>query len=148
VELRAELLPPVVAEQQRAELEREIERTGELVRAGGPGAEAAVRAFNARTGHDCAPHDFLTYYGSRSLEEFALELARPARPKVDGITVGELAELVRRALVAEPEGEWYLRVLTANVAHPGVVDVLFHGRDGATPEQLVAELLSYRPIAL
>ncbi|MFC8719619.1 hypothetical protein [Kitasatospora sp. NPDC057198] len=148
MELRAELLPPVVTERQRAELEREIERVGELVRAGAPGAAAAVRAFNARTGHDRAPYDFLAYYGSRSLEEFALELARPARPKVDGVTVGELAELVRRALAAEPESEWYLRVLTVNVAHPRAVDVLFHGRDGATPEEMVAELLSYRPIVL
>ncbi|MEV7214364.1 hypothetical protein AB0O31_14875 [Kitasatospora cineracea] len=148
MELRAGLLPPVVTDGQREEMEREVGRIEELLWNRDPAATAAVEALNARTGHDCGPCDFLAYAGSRSRADFALELARPARPQVDGITREELVELVRRALGPGPDAEWYLLVLAANVAHPQVGNVLFHGPDDAAPEQLVAELLAYRPIAL
>ncbi len=148
MELRAELLPPAVTDGQRQEVEREVERIEELLRTRNPAATAAVEALNARTGHDCGPYDFLAYAGSRSRADFALEPARPARPRVDGITREELAELVRRALEPGPDAEWYLLVPAADVAHPRVGDVLFHGCGDAVPERLVAELLAYRPIAL
>ncbi|MFE2349336.1 hypothetical protein ACWEPB_17580 [Kitasatospora cineracea] len=148
MELRAELLPPAVTVRQREEVEREVERIEELLRTRNPAATAAIEALNDRTGHDCGPYDFLAYAGSRSRADFALELARPARPRVDGITREELAELVRRALESGPDSEWYLLVLDANVAHPRVGDVLFHGRGDAAPERLAAQLLAYRPIVL
>ncbi|MHB9848964.1 bacteriocin immunity protein [Streptomyces krungchingensis] len=63
----------------------------------------------------------------------------------------ELVEIVRRILSADPECAHYLRLITANVAHPGVSDLIFHPSDdlqGASAEEIVDEALRYRPIAL
>ncbi len=80
-----------------------------------------------------------------------MDAARPARPRVADITRAELVEIVRRLLSADPEYTHYLRLLTANVAHPGVSDLIFRPSDdlqGASAEESVDEALRYRPIAL
>ncbi|NUR64831.1 MAG: hypothetical protein HOQ47_03640 [Streptomyces sp.] len=61
-------------------------------------ADAAIAVFNEDTGHACSRYDFLSYVGSRSAEEFARAAARPAYPRVPGITRDELVEIVRAAL--------------------------------------------------
>ncbi|WP_241002422.1 hypothetical protein [Streptomyces sp. CB01881] len=151
MDLGPELSPPPVSPSRQAELSREIGRIADLVATASAGAEAAVTAFNLTTGHDYRPLDFTGYEGSRSREEFAREAARPARPRVPDITRDELVEIVRRILAASPETDHYLRVLTANVVHPRVGDLVFHppaGLRGASAEQIVDEALRYRPIAL
>ncbi|MFD8596756.1 hypothetical protein ACFV1L_17310 [Kitasatospora sp. NPDC059646] len=148
MELRAELRPPVVTGAQQAGPGREIERIAGLLTAGGQEAGDAVRAFNRATGHHYGPLDFTEYQGSRSLAEFAVEAARPARPQIGRVSRDELVELVRRALEAGPDADWYLRVVQAAVTHPAVTDVLFWGPAGATPEEMAAELAAHRPIAL
>ncbi|CAM5242216.1 hypothetical protein SXANM310S_04078 [Streptomyces xanthochromogenes] len=53
--------------------------------------------------------------------------------------------------MADPESDFYLRLLEANVPHPRVRDLVFHPSDDledAFAEQLVDEALKYRPIAL
>ncbi|MDC2958007.1 bacteriocin immunity protein [Streptomyces gilvifuscus] len=114
-------------------------------------AGEAIAAFNAMTGHDYTDLEFAEYYGSRSLEEFAREAARPARPVIADITREELVEIVRRLLMATPESDYYLRLFEANVSHPRVSDLVFHPSDAlknASAEQIVDEALRYRPIAL
>ncbi|MGW2083287.1 hypothetical protein ACWCOW_41630, partial [Streptomyces sp. NPDC001939] len=114
-------------------------------------ADEAITAFNAMTGHDYEALDFAEYDGSRSLEEFAREAARPARPVVADTTRDELVEIVRRLLLADSESDYYLRLLEANVPHPRVSDLVFHPSDnvrGVSAEQIVDEALKYRPIAL
>ncbi|WP_433604761.1 hypothetical protein [Prescottella agglutinans] len=69
MDLRAELLPPPVSEQQLDELCREIVRIAELVLSGSERAGQEITAFNTRTGHDYAAHDFAEYNGSRTLAE-------------------------------------------------------------------------------
>jgi hypothetical protein len=72
-------------------------------------------------------------------------------PRVPGITRDELAEIVRRLQAADPETDYYLRLLEANVAHPGVSDLIYHPPAElrqASAEQIVDTALSYRPIAL
>ncbi|MEU6236215.1 hypothetical protein [Kitasatospora sp. NPDC047058] len=96
VDLRPELTPPTVSQQRLNELSCEIERIGDLVTSRSESADAAIRAFNARTGHDYVAVDFAECDASRSLVEFATEAARPARPRVDDITRNELVEIVRR----------------------------------------------------
>ncbi|WP_236655977.1 hypothetical protein [Streptacidiphilus jiangxiensis] len=133
------------------ELCREIERISGLVVVRSEGADEAITVFNAMTGHDYGALDFAEYDGSRSLGEFALEAARPARPRIADVTTDELVEVVRRILAGGPESDYYLRLLEANVPHPRVSDLIFHPpvelRDGSA-EQIVDEALRYRPIAL
>ncbi|MFJ3664688.1 hypothetical protein ACIPPM_30020 [Streptomyces sp. NPDC090119] len=89
--------------------------------------------------------------GSRSLEHFAREAARPAHLVVADITRDELVDIVRRLLTADPESDYFLRLLAANVSYPRVSDLVFHPSDDlkdASAEQLVDEALKYRPIAL
>ncbi|MEV4556346.1 hypothetical protein AB0K51_05020 [Kitasatospora sp. NPDC049285] len=148
--LRAELLPPAVDRRRLDETEREIGRIEELVRKDDASAPAEIAAFNARTGHTYLAVDFAAYEGSRSLAAFALEAARPARPRVAGVTRPELVELVRLVQAAGPESAWYLRALQANVSHPRVADLLFHPPlrlRHASPERIVEELLRYRSLA-
>lgn len=151
VNLRPELLPPPVSQQRLDELSREIDRIADLLADHSEEADEAIRRFNARTGHAYVAYDFAEYYGSRSLDEFAREAARPARPRVADITRDELVEIVRRLLAADPEGDYYLRLLEANVPHPGVSDLVFHPSGGiqhASAEKIVNAALNYRPIAL
>ncbi|MDQ0605827.1 hypothetical protein QF037_010260 [Streptomyces canus] len=151
MDLRPELLPPPVSRQRLDELCAEVERIAGLLETRPEVAGEAIAAFNAMTGHDYVALDFAEYDASRSLEEFAREAARPARPRVADITRDELVEIVRRLLTAAPESNYYRRLLEANVSHPRVSDLVFHPSDdlqGASAQQIVDEALAYRPIAL
>lgn len=151
VELRAELIPPSVSQQRLDELSGEITRIADLVLTGSESVGEAIRAFNAETGHTYVALDFVEYDGSRSLVEFALEAARPARPRIADITTDELVEVVRRLLAGSPESDYYLRLLKANVSHPQVSDLIFHPPAGVrevSAEQIVDEALRYRPVTL
>ncbi len=151
VDLRAELIPPSVSQQRLDELFRAISRIAELVLSGAESADNEIRAFNTKTGHDYVALNFAEYDGSRSLSEFALEAARPARPRIANITTDELVEIGRRILAGDPESDYYLRLLDANVSHPRVSGLIFHPpaelRD-ASAEEIVDAALKYRPIAL
>jgi hypothetical protein len=85
------------------------------------------------------------------LDEPCREISRIAEPRIVDITTDELVEIVRRVLAGDPESDYYLRLLEANVSHPRVSDVIFYPpaelRD-ASAEQIVDEILGYRPIAL
>lgn len=146
-----ELTPPPVSPHRLDELCREILRIADLLLGGAANAAEEIAAFNARTGHHYTALDFAEHDGGRSLADFALEAARPAAPRIAGITTGELVEIVRRVLAGGPESGYYLRLLEANAAHPRVADLIFRPpadlRDAAA-EQIVDEALRYRPIAL
>ncbi|MFJ4007533.1 hypothetical protein ACIPWL_29340 [Streptomyces sp. NPDC090023] len=149
--LRPELTPPPVSRQRLDELCAEVERIADLLDARPEAAGEAITAFNTTTGHHYHALDFAEYGGSRSLENFAREAARPARPVVTDITRDELVEIVRRLLTADPESDYFLRLLEANVSHPRVSDLVFHPSDDlkdASAERIVDEALKYRPIAL
>ncbi|WOX16919.1 hypothetical protein [Streptomyces sp. N50] len=69
----------------------------------------------------------------------------------------ELAEVVRRILAGDTDAEYYLRLFTANVAHPAASDLIFHppceladadADADASAERIVDAALAYRPIAL
>jgi hypothetical protein len=133
------------------QLSREMERIETLLYgADRAAAEEAVAAFAEATGHDCSAADFLGYAGSRTLEEFALEAARPAYPHAPDVTRDELVEVVRRILDDDPDAEYYLRLFTTNVAHPAASDLIFHPPSDladASAEQIVDAALAHRPIA-
>ncbi|MET9515933.1 bacteriocin immunity protein [Streptomyces sp. NPDC002994] len=151
MDLRPELLPPLVSQQRLEEMSCEIERIADLVADSSEEAGEAIQVFNAVTGHDYVALDFAEYWGSRDLEEFAREAARPAHPRVADITREELVEIVRRLLVADPESDYYLQLLEANVLHPRVMGLIFRPSDNlqdASAEAIVDEALKYRPIAL
>ncbi|MEY2248460.1 hypothetical protein AB8A21_36980 [Streptomyces sp. BF23-18] len=151
MDLRPELLPPPVSRQRLDDLCAEVERIADLLETRPEAAGEAIGAFNAMTGHDYVALDFAEYHGSRSLEEFGTEAARPARPVVADITRDELVEIVRRLLTVSPESDYYLLLLEANVSHPRVIDLIFHPSDDlqdASAEQIVDAALKYRPIAL
>ncbi|WP_327241068.1 hypothetical protein [Streptomyces sp. NBC_01320] len=151
MDLRPELLPPPVSQEQLDELSGEITRIADLVTCGSEEAGEAIRTFNSTTGHDYEALEFAEYEGFRSLEEFAREAARPVHPRVADITRDELAEIVRRLRGAFPESDYYLRLLEANVSHPRVSDLVFYPSDGlqdASEEEIVSEAMKYRPIAL
>src|SRR5262249_44745721 len=116
----------------------------------GDPADAAITAFNADTGHDYQPHDFQCFWESQSITEFATEAARPAWPKVANVSRDELVEIVRRVQVDHDDSDYYLLLLSANVAHPRITDLIFYPPAelvDASAETIVDAALSYRPIA-
>ncbi|WP_431962100.1 hypothetical protein [Actinacidiphila sp. bgisy160] len=150
--LRAELLPPPVSPERLAEPAHEIECVARLAGTGGP-FEEAVSAFNERTGHDYLPSDLAWYHTSRDLEDFAREAARPAQPRVAGVTREELVGIVRRVTdgAVGADTDHHLLLFDCNTPHPRACDLLFHppaGLEDATPERIVDAALAYRPIAL
>lgn len=151
VDLRTEPIPPSVSQQHLDELCREILQIADLVLCGAESADKEIRAFNARTGHNYMPLHFAEHDSSRDLAEFAMEAARPARPRITDITTDELAEIVRRLLTSDPDSDYYLQLLQANVPHPRAGDLIFHPptelRD-APAEQIVNATLTYPSIAL
>lgn len=150
MDLRPELLPPPVDHRHLAGIRAEIGQISNLVAGGGP-ADEAITAFNERTGHDYSPLDFAAYDSGRDLEDFAREAARPARPKVPGVTREELVEIVRGITAGHPEAGYYLLLFDVNVPHPRAADLVFHPparlRE-ASAEAIVEAALSYRAIAL
>ncbi|WP_369244108.1 bacteriocin immunity protein [Streptomyces sp. R41] len=152
MDLRPELLPPPVTERRLRTLADEIERIEDLLFSEDLAeADAAIAAFNAATGHAYGPTDLTGYAGWRDLEDFALEAARPAYPRLSDITREELVEVVRKILDGDPEHSYHLLVLETNVTHPQAYDLLYHppqDLEDASPERIVDEILAYRPIAL
>ncbi|MER5910695.1 hypothetical protein ABT124_09370 [Streptomyces sp. NPDC001982] len=104
MDLRPELLPPVVPEERVRDLSEKIDRIEELLDDDRAAATAAIAAFNEETGHDYEPVDFLCSYGSRDVEDLALEATRPAWPRVHGVTRVELTEVVRRIMAGTESG--------------------------------------------
>jgi hypothetical protein len=155
MELRPELLPPPVTPERINALSLEIERICGLLDRRLPDAGEAASAisdFNAMTGHAYVAYDFAAYYASRNLEEFALEAARPAWPRVPDITRAELVEVTQRILdePADPDCPYYLLILRANVPHPAITNLIFRPAAGTEPtaEEIIDKALSYRPITL
>jgi hypothetical protein len=152
VDLRPELLPAAVPGTRLRELCREIERIEGLLERGEQArALTAIGAFNEATGHGYQAYDFLAYSGSRSVEEFALEAARPARPRVPDITRDELIEIVRRALAPGPDQDYYLLLFETNMKLPGALRLIHHPPAhlaDASAEQIVDAALAYRPVTL
>lgn len=150
MELRAELCPPLVAPQRVAELRTAIEVIASLLERGGS-ADGEIAAFNAETRHAYAAHDFLNYWRSRSAEDFALEAARPARPKVADVTRDELIEIVSRILSVDGDTDYYVLLLETNVAYPRVANLIFWPPPelaDASAETIVDVALAYRAISL
>ncbi|GAA2599774.1 hypothetical protein GCM10010399_33200 [Dactylosporangium fulvum] len=150
MELRPELCPPAVGPQRIAELCAAIETIEGLLERG-ESADAAIAAFNAETGHDYTADNFRTYWTSRDVEDFALEAARPARPKTANVTRDELIEIVRRIKAADDDTDYYVLLLETNVLHPRVANLIFYPPPelaDASAETIVDAALSYRPVAL
>ncbi|MEV4173746.1 hypothetical protein [Nonomuraea sp. NPDC049709] len=152
MELRPELLPPPVPRERVEQLGAQIDRIAELLEEGMmPEARQAVTTFNEQTGHRYEPEDFASYWESQDLEEIATNAARPVPPRVPDITRAELAEIVRRIMEADPEADYFLALLEANVLHPHISDLIYWPPEelrSATPEEIVEAALSYRPIPL
>lgn len=147
MELRAELSPPIVPPERLTEIARAVEAIEAMLRRGEP-ADGAIAALAEATGHRLDdPGDF-AYQGSMSLEEFALQLARPAWPRVADITRDELAEIVRRGRGTGPDSDYYLLLLQANVPFPHVSDLIFYSPTELDAEEIVERALAYRPMAL
>jgi len=150
MELRPELCPPVISAHRVAALCAEIDHITDLLERD-QSADSAINAFNADTGHDYTAYDFLTYGASRTVQDFAIEAARPASPRVPDITRDELVEIVRRIPSADNDVDYYVLLLETNVRHPHVTGLLFWPPAelaDASPEAIVDAALSYKPIAL
>jgi len=145
MELRPELCEPEVPAERLAALRAALERIEEQYWSGAA-TDEAIAALNADTGSNLELYDILSYHSSISVEDFARSLAWPAWPKVPDVTRAELIEIVRRALAAGDDNGYYHFLLDVNVAHPAPAVVVY--RDGASPAEIVDEILSYRPIAL
>lgn len=152
MDLRSDLLPPIVDQARIDEVGAEITRIASLVHHGLQSeVDAAMAEFNAAAGRDYGIGDFLEYDGARSLADFAREAARPAWPKVPDVTRFELIEIVRRIQAADPDSGYYLLLLQANTPHPHVSGLIFHPpaelADG-NAAAIIDAALAYRAIAL
>jgi hypothetical protein len=145
MDLRPELLPPQPSGDRLRELRGEIERIAALLERHPRAGAEAVRAFNESTGHAYDACDFTYYRSAGDLEEFALEAARPARPRVADVTRAELVEIVRRLMSdAGCDAGYYVLLFATNVPRPGAGDPLPHLADclqNASAAELVDEAL-------
>ncbi len=67
------------------------------------------------------------------------------------VAVEELVEIVRRLQTAEgteAELDALMEKLERSVPHPEVSDLIFYSEREMTAEEIVAEVLSYKPILL
>jgi hypothetical protein len=150
VYLRPELTPPVVSSARVEQLRTAILRIAELLESGAD-ARAEIATFNEDTGHTYSPYDFVTYSSWRNVEEFALEAARPAWPRVSDVTRDELVEIVRRIQAMGDDAHYYLLVLETNTVRPGVSDLIYRPPPelmNASAEAIIDAALRYQPIAL
>lgn len=152
MDLRPELLPPQVDPRRLDAIAAEITRIADPIHHGlRPEADAAITAFNAAADRDYGIAAFLAYDGSRKLEDFAREAARPAWPKVRDVTRYELIEIVRRIQAADPDSDYFLLLLRANTPHPHVSDLIFSSSSDLAAGDagaIVDAALAYRAIAL
>ncbi|WP_034266559.1 hypothetical protein [Actinospica robiniae] len=152
MDLRQELLPPVVDQWRIDEIGAEITRIADLVHQGlRSEADTAMAEFSAAAGRDYGIDAFLEYDGARSLEDFAREAARPPWPRVPDVTRSELVEIVRRIQAVDPDSDYYLLLLRANTPHPHVSDLIFYPPDelvDGNAAAIVDAALAHRAIAL
>jgi hypothetical protein len=126
MELRPELMPPVLDEARVARLARlaaEIDGVH-------PGQwEELLDEFNRAAGTAFAFEDFQGIYGAMDHETFVRQvLSEPAARKVPDITYDELLELltrVCRAAGVEHEVYFWLRLLEANLPDPRLSDLIY-----------------------
>jgi hypothetical protein len=78
------------------------------------------------------------------LTELASEIERIAAL----LARAELAEIVRRIQAADPESDYYSRVVDASVSNPDWAALVFHTPALDDPDQIADEILTHRPIAL
>ncbi|NEA27128.1 hypothetical protein G3I70_32205 [Actinomadura bangladeshensis] len=64
------------------------------------------------------------------------------------LTRAEPAEIVRRIQAADPETDYYSRVVDASVSDPDWAALVFHTPALDDPDQIAGEILTHRPIAL
>ncbi|MFF5233216.1 hypothetical protein [Dactylosporangium sp. NPDC000521] len=150
MQLRPELSPPVIPSDRINDLCAAIHSIEELLESGAD-ASAEIAAFNEDTRHTYEPYHFMTYWSSRNVEDFALEAARPAWPKVPDVSREELVEIVRRIQSMDADTNYYLLLLETNTVRPGVSDLIHWPPPelvDAPPEAIVDEALRYRPVAL
>ncbi|MFE5921977.1 hypothetical protein [Streptomyces sp. NPDC056468] len=152
MDLRPELLPAPVPEARLREGASAVERIESLLCSGERAAvDVAVTAFNEDTGHAYDAYRFLAYSGSRTVEEFAREAARPAHPRVPDTTRDELVEVVRRIRECGPDEDHYRLLFDTDATHPSASAPVFHppaGLEEAPAAEIVDAALAHRPIVL
>jgi hypothetical protein len=155
--LRSELVAIPPSPERVKECQRRIEAIERKLERGEKG-EADIREFNAFTGRDYTAYDFQSYWGARSLIDFAREAAWPPPRPVADITREELIEIVRRLANCDFENYgYYAFILNANAAYPDASQLVgstlrrlgLSDSDAiATPEQIVDHILAHPPLQL
>jgi hypothetical protein len=152
MELRSELMPPVLDEAK-------VARLGALaaqIDGARPGRwENDLAAFNAEAGTAFEFADFQGIYGGQDHDTWVRKvLAGPLTIRIPDITRAELMELTRRVMEAdgaEHEIAFWLDMLALNLGDPRVSDLIYwpgeYFGDGnnareLTPEQVVDTALS------
>jgi len=146
--LRKELEAVQRTEEYREMLKRKIEEIEASLLNNLPATEE-IEEFNNLTGRDYDRNYFLTYWRSRSKEEFIDEACNPNPTKLDDVTKEEFIELVSRIKDIETYGNlsnYYLEVLEANILMPNISDLIYF-RD-LSSEEVIEEALKYKPIIL
>jgi len=122
----------------------------ERIETGEQPSEAIVE-FNAFTGRQFNAEDFVVGVEARDLHGFAIEAALPLPARFAEISREELIWLVEQVMLGTGDSDYYLGLLEANVLHPNASGLIFWPPPhlmNATAEQIVDEILRYRPIAL
>ena len=148
--VRPELYKPDTDHDRVARIAVMTESILERIEAGEPSCDA-IAEFNAFTGRQFTAEDFLLGVEARELHGFAVEAALPRPRRFDDISREELIWLVEQVMLGNGDSEYYLGLIEANVLHPNASGLIFWPPPhlmNATAQQIVDELLTYRPIAL
>jgi hypothetical protein len=126
MELRAELMPPILDESKVARLAKLAGRIDGAC----PGQwEDELEEFNRLACTSLKFLDFQGIYGGMDHETWVrCVLAEPAQKRIPDITRDELLELIRRASTAENEeheSQFWLGLLEANLPDSRISDLIF-----------------------
>jgi hypothetical protein len=160
MELRPELLPPVLDE---AKISR-LARIAAILDGAAPGQDEELEEFNRLAGTALTMADFQGIYGAEEHDTWVRRLLYCASIKpASGVTRAELEEVVRRAMPqsGHPEYEAYMAIFDVNVALPRASNLIFYPPDydpdtntwsggrqmdeyNPTPQQIVESALAWR----
>ncbi|WP_434341095.1 hypothetical protein [Motilimonas cestriensis] len=89
---------------------------------------ALLQKWNNRSCLQYEPHEFTTYYGSVSTEEFVREALLPVACRIDDLTYSELITVLQAVLSAEfreSEHSYYLNLLEENLPGSNIIDLIY-----------------------
>lgn len=123
----ARLQPPLVSKQEIADYCQLCNAIEDSIHRGDDVTEL-LEKWHRRTCRKFEPHEFTTYYGSVSTEDFVEEALLPEPPFVDDLAFSELRSVLEELMAASlptPQHGYFLGLLSKNLPGSGISDLIY-----------------------